>query len=407
MEPDRLYTKAFFIALIYNFLIALNFTNNAIYPLYITQVGGSAAIVGLFIGVYSLAAFLGKPVIGPLIDRFGIQPILIFGSLCIALPPIGYLVFLDQGLHPLIWVLRIIQGFGFGAHFTAFFTLAARTAPYGRRNESIAMYGISGLAGNLIGPVLGEWLTATQGLAIFFIVMTLIGLGGTISALFLRTTGRKKSKGFSLRTLTAALKTRELRFPLILAPLLSMSFAAPVIFLAPLATARGLQGFSLYFTGFAVAGITIRLIGKKWGDQIGWRRILIPSFIIYAAGLWLIFFSPNLLILGIAGFLSGNAQGLAFPAVTSLGYTLAPEDAKGSAMALITGTMDLGVFITGIILGMIADRAGYGIIFPVASIAPLIGAFLVIINVLKYPGRFSARFAENIPRVVGFRSLPR
>jgi MFS family permease len=389
MDTDRLYTATFFTALAYNFLIALNFTNNAIYPLYVTHAGGGATAVGLFISAYSLAAVLGRPVIGPLIDRFGVRPVLIAGSLFIALPPLGYLTLLPEGLHPLVWLLRIIQGFGFGAHFTAFFTLAAEIAPRGRRNESVAMYGISGLAANLAGPAFGEWLVTGYGLEAFFLAMTSIGLGGAFLALFLRGRLQPAARSVALRSLFAVLKARALILPLFLALLLALSFATPIIFLAPLASQRGIPGFSLYFTGFALAGITIRLAGRKWGDRFGWRRILIPSFITYAVGLGWIYFSRDAATLVVAGLFTGSAHGLAFPAVTSLGYTLAPDQAKGSAMALVTGMMDLGVFATGAVFGFVAEARGYGAVFPLALLAPILAALTLVIHLLRVKGRLT------------------
>ncbi len=385
----QLYSPTFFLALTLNFTVGLIFTNNAIYPLYVESQGGTAVQIGLFVSAYAIAAVLSRPLVGMLIDRFGVRLVLIGGSLLMALAPLGFFAILGDGLSPLAWTLRIAQGFGFGAYFSAFFTLAAQMAPTARRNEAVAMYGITGLAANLVGPIMGEQIVRIWGLSEFFIVMASAGLIATFIATRFKTTGDLAPSAFSLQTFANTLKTRQLHFPLILAMLLAISFSTPSGFLAPLAGNRGINGFGLYFTGYAAAGIIVRLIGRKWADRFGWRRILIPMFCLYGCGLTIIYFSYSITGLILAGILTGSAHGLAFPAVTALGFTMAPEKGKGTAMALVTGMMDFGGFMAGIMLGQIAQLMGFALVFPFAVIAPLSAVILLVIHVVRNPQRFA------------------
>jgi len=391
---QQLYTPTFFLALILNFTVGLIFTNNAIYPLYVESQGGSAAQIGLFVSAYAIAAVLSRPLVGMLIDRFGVRLVLISGSLLMGLAPLGFLAILGNGLTPLAWTLRVAQGFGFGAYFSAFFTLAAQMAPTARRNEAVAMYGITGLAANLVGPIMGEQIVRIWGLSEFFITMAVAGLIATFVATRFKNTGDMEPTSFSLRTFANTLKTRQLHFPLILAMLLAISFSTPSGFLAPLAGNRGINGFGLYFTGYAAAGITVRLIGRKWADRFGWRRILIPMFCLYGCGLTIIYFSHSIGGLILAGSFTGSAHGLAFPAVTALGYTMAPDKGKGTAMALVTGMMDFGSFVAGIVLGQIAQIFGFAKVFPFAVLAPLTAVILLVVHVARNPQRF-ARMAKS------------
>ncbi len=390
----QLYTPTFFLALILNFTVGLIFTNNAIYPLYVESQGGSAAQIGLFVSAYAIAAVLSRPLVGMLIDRFGVRLVLIGSSLLMGLAPLGFLAILGDGLTTLSWILRVAQGFGFGAYFSAFFTLAAQMAPTARRNEAVAMYGITGLAANLVGPIMGEQIVRIWGLSEFFIVIAVAGLLATMIATRLRTASAMEPISFSLRTFVVTLKTRQLHFPLILAMLLAISFSTPSGFLAPLAGNRGINGFGLYFTGYATAGIIVRLIGRKWADRFGWRRILVPMFCLYGCGLAVIYFSYSISGLILAGSLTGSAHGLAFPAVTALGYTMAPTKGKGTAMALVTGMMDFGSFVAGIVLGQIAQLMGFAAVFPFAVVAPLTAVTLLVIHVARNPQRF-ARMAKT------------
>ena len=53
-------------------------------PLFITQMGGTEAHVGLAMGVFMLSAVLCRPIVGGLLDRFGRRPFIIWGLLFFA-----------------------------------------------------------------------------------------------------------------------------------------------------------------------------------------------------------------------------------------------------------------------------------------------------------------------------------
>ncbi len=384
MAPQKLYTKSFVVLFSYNFFMALNFTNNAIYPLYVKHTGGTAETVGAFMATASLAAVVARPLIGWMLDRWGTRPVLLIGSLSMALPSLGYWALLDQGLVPAVWMLRLVHGFGYGAHFSAFFTLAAQSAPKGRRNEAIAMYGFSGLMANLLGPVAGEEVFDRFGLGPFFLMVTLFGLVGATLALVSRQPSREEKS--EPPTLTGAVKllgSRPLWLVFALAFLLSACYSTPPAFLGPMARGREIARFGLYFTGYATGGMGIRLLGRKWGDRFGLRRVLIPSFFVYGMAMTTLFLAHSTGVVVLAGVLAGLAHGLAFPAVNALAYGLAPAGAGGSVIAMLTGMMDVSTMTTAYLFGVLAEKFGYPAAFPAAASAGLLASLLLIISVLR------------------------
>ena len=379
-----LYTPTFFLGFAYHFLISLHFTNNAIYPLYVTHEGGGIAMVGIFMGIYSVSAVAGRPLVGYLIDRYGVRSILILGSLALSLPAFGYLFLLDQGLLPFVWILRAVQGFGYGAHFTATFTLAAQIAPPVRQNESIAMFGVSGLIGTAIGPYVGEYLVRTYGLNLFFIAMAFIGISAALTISMIRVKKILPPPLPIIHSFLNLFRSANLTFVFVLAFLFAMSSNAATTFLATVAKARSISQFSLYFTAWGISGVSIRFIGGRWGDRIGPERVLIPGLFLYASGMLTIHFSTSLIGFIIAGILVGTAHGVSFPAITSFGYSRAPDRFKGSAMALITGMMDAGGAVMALVVGPLAEAFGLGIVFPIAASASLIGCTLVVMNLHRH-----------------------
>jgi MFS family permease len=385
VKPGVLYTSAFFIGFLYNFVIALHFTSSALYPLYVTHEHGGAATIGLFMGVYSLAGVLGRPLIALLIDRYGPRKMLIVGSLCLSLPAFGYIALLGSGIGFSSLALRILQGLGYGAHFSATFTLAASLAPPERRNEAVAMYGVSGLLGAMVGPYVGEQLVITHGFAAFFSAMGGIGIVAAIIIGFIPANDTAQLRFPKPLQVLRTFRASGMLMPVALAFLFAISFSSPTTFLATLALQRGIPDFSLYFTLWGVSGVVVRFIGGRWGDRLGLRRVLIPGFAFYAVGLLIIAFSSTTTGLMLAGVLCGFGHGISFPAVTSLGHSLAPPEYSGSAMALVTGMMDFGASVNAFVIGPLAAVYGYTIVFPVAAAASITAFLILIVQVSRHP----------------------
>lgn len=373
-----MYTFPFYIGFAYNFVIALHFTSNALYPLYVVHEQGGAATVGLFMGIYSIAAVSGRPMVAAFIDRYGPRAILIAGSLMLSLPAFGYIGLLGAGIGWPSLALRTIQGLGYGAHFSATFTLAASLAPPARRNEAVAMYGVSGLLGAMTGPYLAERLVIANGLPAFFIGMGCVGVLAAGIIVFVPSATRVAMSFPKPMLVLRAFRASGMMRPLALAFLFAISFSSPTTFLATFAAQRGIADFSLYFTLWGISGVLVRFLGGKWGDRVGQRRVLIPGFALYAAGLAVIHFSGSTTALAFAGILSGCAHGMSFPAVTSMAHALAPPEYSGSAMALATGMMDLASAVNAFLIGPLAGVYGYGIVFPLASASSIAACALLI-----------------------------
>ncbi len=394
-EPsEKLFTRTFAIAFSAGLLLAFNFSCNAVYPLYVRHEGGSAETIGLFMGILFFSALAVRPLIGMMIDRWGAKPVLLLSALCMGLPSLGFMHYTDQGIVPAVWALRIIQGFGFGGHFTAYFLFAAETAPASRRSETVGKYGIAGLFGGMIAPPIAERIIMPSGdgsvtketLSVFFIAMAILGILGFL--LMLQLPSPKPQQGGKLPSPSGLLKTLKsgrMRLVFSIALLFAIAFSAASSFLAPIASERDIHGFGLYFTGFGITAIFVRAFSARWGDRIGLRRVLIPCFFLYSAGLMVLHFSTSTEWVIFAGVINGVAHGIAFPIVTTLGYSLAPEGYAGSSMALVTGMMDGGTALSAFALGQAAEWWSYDIIFPASAMATILAILLLLRDVLTRP----------------------
>jgi multidrug resistance protein len=121
----------------------------------VRQYSDQALMVALIPVLYAAGQFFAAPLLGKLSDRFGRRPVILYSLTAAAF---GYFLF---GIGGALWVLflsRIIDGFGAGSASTAGAYVADVTAPQDRARN----YGFIGLAfglGFILGPTLGGLLS--------------------------------------------------------------------------------------------------------------------------------------------------------------------------------------------------------------------------------------------------------
>ncbi|MDX9752761.1 MAG: MFS transporter [bacterium] len=377
---SELYNATFFVGFFFNLLLGMMFSNNALFPIYIRHIGGGADAIGFFWTALTLASFLCRPVVGSIVEKIGVKPVLMVGALLMGLPSVGYWVLLDHELGVWIWVLRMLQGVGWGCHNTAFFTLAAQAAPPGRRTEAISMYALPGLASNMVGPLLGEYLITHYGLPPFLLAICSMGVVAFLLISQIPLTPKPvAANAISLAGFYTILRMPAYWFAFSLAMLHAVCFASLSSFLAPVAAERNIAAFSLFFTAFSMGGIAVRLAGKSWADRQGLLRVAIPCFSIYCLGLLLLHFSWNLPLMILSGLICGSAHGASFPVLANVGYTLAPPLYRSTGIGMLTGMMDAGGALAGLVLGQVGQIYGYSHLFALSAIAPLVAVLLLVL----------------------------
>ena len=121
----------------------------------VRQYSDEALMVAMIPVIYAAAQFFAAPLLGKLSDRFGRRPVILYS---ITASAFGYFLF---GIGGALWVLflsRLIDGFGAGSASTAGAYVADITPPQDRAKN----YGFLGLAfglGFILGPVLGGVLS--------------------------------------------------------------------------------------------------------------------------------------------------------------------------------------------------------------------------------------------------------
>jgi len=348
-------------------------------PLYVLEQGGSQGDIGMVMGIFSMASALCRPWISSMIDRIGRKRSYTLGCILMVASPLLYIGLHDPlgAYYPLFILLRLTHGVGLAICFTAVFTFMADILPQDRLNEGIGMFGISGLLGIAIGPVLAEATLVRYGFPGLFMVAGALAATSLLAHQPLKESHIRQITAIESHVSFFGLLRRE---KFIIVALLSLMFgvglAATGSFVAPLAEKRELGYISVYFFCYSGGAIAVRFIGGKLADEVGERTILPYSILLYIAGIFILPFTFNPTMLCVAGALSGIGHGLLFPLLNTMAVRNEPGDLRGKATGIFTGGIDTGIFAGSLILGYIGDWFGLNVLFVCAGLS-MATAFII------------------------------
>jgi MFS family permease len=383
-DIPKLYSLAFIAFGFANFFTVSSFGIFFLFPLFIKSRGGSESDIGIVMGVFSLAAVLCRPWISDMIDRIGRKRSYTMGSLIMTALPLTYLLFqgpLNTFYTPLILV-RVIHGVGLALSFTAAFTYIADIIPEARLNEGIGMFGLTGLTGLAIGPLIGEIIIKHFGFAIFFLAAGTIASLGFIIHLPLQESFKKSAPSASSSFFSVLVKGNV--FPVaIIALIFGIGLAATGNFISPFAKERGLPFISLYYICYSSAAIFTRLLGGRLADRVGEHRIIPYALLLTSAGLMMLIFLSGSTLLALSGLMSGCGHGFLFPCLNSLIIRDKPINIRGKITGIFTGGIDAGSFAGSVLLGYIGELAGFQALFLAAGLLLLVGLPIHRFQVLR------------------------
>jgi MFS family permease len=369
-RETMLYTPAFWAMALANLCHTASFSAFFLLPLYILEHGGNQGDIGVIMGVFALASAICRPWVAEMIDRIGRKRSYTLGCILMVVAPFLYIAVqepLGSG-YPLLLLVRAAHGVGLAICFTAVFTFMADILPQHRLNEGIGMFGISGLLGIAIGPVLAESTLEHFG----FIGLFLSGSGLAAIALLVHQPLQESSAAGETRgreTFFGLLRREKFIVVGLLALLFGFGLAATGGFVAPLAEERGLGFISVYFFCYSGGAIAVRFCGGRFADYLGENRVLPYSIILYMAGIFLLPLTHSQLLLCSAGVLSGTGHGLLFPLLNTMAVRNEPATVRGKATGIFTGGIDTGIFAGSVILGYIGDWFGINALFLCAGLS--------------------------------------
>jgi len=345
-----------------------------LFPLFIANHGGTEADIGIIMGAFTLSSVLCRPWISEMVDRIGRKRSYMIGCCIMSILPLIYLLFRGdlESFYVALIIIRFVHGVGLAICFTAVFTYVADIVPESRLNEGLGMFGITGITGMAVGPLIAESIINSFGFSLFFLAAAGIALLGLILQLPIPES-YLPAPHLPIQTFFSVLFRRKILAIGVLSGLFGFGLAASTSFLAPFAKQEHLAFISLYYLSYSGAAIVTRLLGGKLADRIGESRIIPYAFLATGAGLLLMVGLGNAAVLVISGLLSGCGHGFLFPCLNSLVIRNEPVAIRGKITGIFTGGFDTGTFLGCIVLGYIGEWAGFRTLFFVAGLSLVAG----------------------------------
>jgi len=157
-----------------------------------------------------------------------------------------------------------------------------------------------------------------------------------------------------------------------------IGFAAIGAFFVLYFLREGWSYAGLGLTAFGGGFVLVRVLFGHLPDRIGGLPVAIGSLAVEAIGQALIWSAPSPVFALVGAFLTGLGCSMIFPAMGREVVHLVAPHLRGTALGGFAAFQDLAYGLTGPLLGLVADRTGYGSVFLIGALAAVLGLCLTL-----------------------------
>lgn len=385
-RSDSIWTKTFMLLCTAQFFgYAQHAMLAPLLPLYVTQLGGSAFMVGLVLAAFAVTSVVIRPLIGHWSDRWSEAGVMILGllfqgaSIFFCFLPHVSAAMLANGL----------RGIGWAGLNTGGYSLLALTAPEARRGEASGLYSGVQSASSILFPALALWLLHASfgGFHMVFFATALFSWGGAVlGALMAGRTPRRKFRGADSapsgpwwREIFHFIEP-DILLPSVILFWLNISWPAITNFSVLYAEELGITNFGLFFIVIGITSLVGRPLLGRLSDHIGRDRSIASGFAFQAIALLSVTAVSNLAGLIVCGALYMLGNAIAASTALALAVELADPKRRGKQMATFSVAYPLSYGVGSLITGGAVEAAGYAGMFLILAAIQTTGLFFALQN---------------------------
>jgi MFS family permease len=363
---EPLWTRNYVLTLVSMHLFFLSWTMLfSTLPLYLEdakkwQVGW--VVSGAF-GVSSLAVRVWS---GRIVDRSGRRWSLVLGAAVTGLATAGF-VLTDSPL--LLTPVRLLYGVAACFYTTAGMAMLADVLPQSRRGEGMGWYGVFYTTTNVYGPWLGLALAEDVSLPVSFLAGAAVLLACAAVSWFI-----DEDRAHFTPPGDAPLISRSALLPTGGFVTLAIAFSTLPAFLVLFARQRDLGNAGVFFFLLGLALVAARWVGGTAADRFGRPAVILPGFVLGAAGMALLALAPGPAAFYASALIFGVGFALGHTGLTILTVDRAPPLERGAAMATFVLAWDFGT-LGSFLLSFVADALNLRALFLAAASLPLLALF--------------------------------
>ncbi len=357
-------------------------------PLFAYELSESFLLVALVSAVSAAPRTFTGPLTGYLTDRFGRKWFIILGAVIHISALIGQFL---STTYVSFFLMELLAGLGIGTWMTASNALMADYTEVATRGRAVALRQVSSRTGTLIGPAIAGVIAFSTDLRAVFLFIAACKVAVIIVTLLWVRDSRRAARPAPERTPSVGIRQR-----LNLAMFWSRAFFALVIATFSVNLVAGGTGiFRTFFpvqganaagldearVGILIAVSGILALGAAIpagiaNDRIGRKLTLIFALLAMSGAVWM--------MSGLSGFETALLAVLAFGFAEAFGtgttqvyaMDLAPDNRRGAFLGVWSLSMIAGQVIGPIVIGSVADNAGFQAAFITVS------GFLVVAGLM-------------------------
>jgi MFS family permease len=344
-------------------------------PLYLRHLGVATAHIGSEVGVASFVGVLGTLAIGPFIDRWGSQRLLLAGMLCYTAAALGMLWLPSEGA---VTACRGLQGLGLALVIPSALTMAPRLVPL-RQGTALGVVGALNSVALAIYPAVGLALYAWGGAPALFLPAAACALvGATVVG---AAVGRMVPPGAPSAAIPRGFGYDGRWTALLLANMLNVAYFGGIVAYLPLVLARvGGPNAGIFFSADALGVLLLRIPTGALVDRYGPRPAEVVGTLVTLAGIGALFLPPSVPALVAAGAGTGIGAGLFISAVLVALARRSGDHNRGTAMALSSASFNVGIFVGSAVSGLLIGPGGFGAVLLFGAVTTAASLPLVLLD---------------------------
>lgn len=343
-------------------------------PIYARDLGATGTELGLLVASYFIARTIFMPFVARLSDRIGRKLFISTGLLIYAVASLGY-IFAGNVLHLII--VRSIQGFAGSMIVPIAMAYVADLAPEGEEGKWMGYTNAAFFSGFGIGPILGGLLSEKFGMDLPFYLMGSLSLLAFLVTVPLLPNIKPDNTGLKKRLpLKSVARNRVVGGILIYRFTMSLGIGVFTGFLPVYASENVSLTSSLIGILVGTSTFLMSFLAAPFGrivDKVNKRMFIILGNLVYLASLASIPLASNFLLLFMVCIFRGIGGATSLPPATAMMVQEGRKFGMGSAMALLTMAMNIGMSLGPIIGGVITDAVNVSSVFYIVAVAILIG----------------------------------
>jgi MFS family permease len=345
------------------------------------NLGFNSIIIGMVIGLQSLATLLTRAYSGKITDTKGAKKSKMLGVLLSVIAGVAYILAVSFQASPqtaLVFLLlaRMIHGVGESFLVTGALTWGIGLVGHQNSGKVMTWNGIAMYAGIAVGAPLSIWMSKDFGVLPAFILIMLLPFVSWISTAklpsipvdkghirtpFYKVIGTVSGQGLSLA-------------------FSSMAFGCIASFVGLFFTEKNWGDASLAFITFGACYVLTRILFASFPDKYGGFRIAFISLIIEAAGQIIIWTSASKAMAILGCGLTGVGFSLIFPALGVLAIQKVKPQMRGTALGAYVAFVDLSLGLAGPAAGLAAGWFNYQAVYLFGGLSCIISIIILLFN---------------------------